>query len=588
MGFNRNFQSVLDVRFGGDSSLDALLLHFMTENNLEYTIDPDKNASAEQLKFMVALREGEFYAPCSDWMFLMLLKEGLPRLLLHEYILQWRAFIKLSRDFCPDRNVSSRFVQLARHKFRMALASPILIPSRLLKRFMTIFMSQSGIDDPYREIRRNLNRRADAIARSQTFDGVINAYAEDCGPCDRIDAKRFSLDMLEVERLMRVTTLSDTWTEDGFVEEALLEPGVQEELRGSSELFAPVYESLNVSRDGEKRILYIPSRAGSLIFDLQVVRCLLRLGHRVIMALKEGFFFEHPTFWDRDSDPVLAAAFNGAWFVSEDRLSKNELLNVMAKHQFVVISEGTRERFNPYRCSVTFSRAWKESDLIMARGADLYNRLIQCSHSYTRDIVNFFRDDSGLFHLFYRPKAEWVHKFSERYINEKAEEIVTEMRRARREGKTVMFYSGIIGSVPGQTKAAIEIMTTFVAHLRSQLDDVHIINPGEHFEEGMDGDDLMFMWEKVQRSGYINVWRFQTHFDIEKSFALMGRKVPPVWTGKDATYSTGCTKEMHIALDVLKTSPELQIIGPSAEKFFRRREYGVGKYCDVAIDSCAR
>jgi hypothetical protein len=160
------------------------------------------------------------------------------------------------------------------------------------------------------------------------------------------------------------------------------------------------------------------------------------------------------------------------------------------------------------------------------------------------------------------------------------------MRVARAQGRTVMFYSGIIGSVPGQTKAAIEVITTYVTHLRNQLDEAYIINPGEHFEEGMDADDLMFMWEKVQRSGYINVWRFQTYFDIEKSFELMGRKVPPVWTGKDATYSTGCTKEMHIALDVQKAHPELQIIGPSPEKFFRRREYGVGKFCDVAIDSC--
>jgi hypothetical protein len=586
MGFNRNFQSVLDIKYGGDASLDALLLHFMTENHLEYTIDPDKNGSMEQLKFMMALEEGEFYAPCSDWMFLMLLKDGLPRLLLDEYIIQWKTFIGLSRNFCTDRQLSSRFIQLARHKFRMALASPIVIPSRLMKRLVTIFMTQSGIDDPYRNIRKALNRRAARIVQSDVFDEVVNSYVDNGDKGERIDVKRYNLDMLEIERLMRISTLSDNWTPESFNESALKDSRISQEIKGISEKFKPVYNALDIEREGVKRILYIPNRAGGLIFDLQVVKSLLRLGHRVVMALKEGFYFEQPTFWDRDHDPILEPAFNGAKFVSEDRLSKNQLLDIMAKHAFVVISDGTREKFNPYRCSVTFARAWKECDLVLARGADLYNRLIQCSHNYTRDIVNFFRDEGGSFHLYYRPKAEWVRKFSERYINEKAEEIITEMRRARREGKTVMFYSGIIGSVPGQTKAAIEVMTTFVAHLREQLDDVYVINPGEHFEEGMDADDLMFMWEKVQRSGYINVWRFQTHFDIEKSFELMGRKVPPVWTGKDSTYSTGCTKEMHIALDVLKTSPELQIIGPSAEKFFRRREYGVGKFCDVAIDSC--
>ena len=343
-----------------------------------------------------------------------------------------------------------------------------------------------------------------------------------------------------------------------------------------------------LGKDSEvpKRILYIPIRAGGIIFDLKVIKTLLRQGHRVVLALKEGFYFEHVKYWDRDHDPILAERFNGAHFVSEDKLSKNELLAIMQQHQFVVISDGTREKFNPYRCSVSFARTWKECDVIFAKGESLYNRLIQTSHNFTRDIISFFRDETGDFQLHHRPKPERVHKFSERYITGKAEEIIAEMREAREQGKSVMFYSGIIGSVPGQTQAAIEVITAYVTHLRGQLDDAYIINPGEHFEEGMDADDLMFMWEKVQRSGYINVWRFQTYFDIEKSFELLGRKVPPVWTGKDSTYSTGCTKEMHIALDVQKSYPELQIIGPSPEKFFRRREYGVGKFCDVAIDSC--
>jgi hypothetical protein len=123
-----------------------------------------------------------------------------------------------------------------------------------------------------------------------------------------------------------------------------------------------------------------------------------------------------------------------------------------------------------------------------------------------------------------------------------------------------------------------------VDYLRSRLEQAFIINPAEHFEQGMDADDLMYMWERVQRSGLIDVWRFQTDADIERSFELMGQKVPPVWAGKDATYSTGCTKEMHIALDMQARYPEMQIIGPDRDKFFRRREYGVGKFCDAGID----
>jgi hypothetical protein len=146
-----------------------------------------------------------------------------------------------------------------------------------------------------------------------------------------------------------------------------------------------------------------------------------------------------------------------------------------------------------------------------------------------------------------------------------------------------MFYSAIIGSIPGQTKKAIAVVNAFVVHLRERLSGTIIINPAEHFEEGMDADDLMFMWERVQRSGLLDVWRFQSHSDIEKSFELLGEAVPPAWAGKDATFSTGCTKEMHIALSMQSKQPELQIIGPEPEKFFRRREYGVGKFCDAAI-----
>lgn len=585
MGFARQFDSVLDIRYGQDAALDALLLHFMTENHLEYTIDPHKNASGEQLQFMLALREGEFYAPCSDWMFRMLLEEGLPERLREKYIEQWQRFISLSRNFCTDRELARRFIQLARYKFRMILASPIIMPSRLMKRFITIFMTQSGIDDPYRDIRRGLNRQAAEIAGSGVFDEMVNRGPEEMPLAGRIDDLRFSLDLLEIERLMRIATITDHWTPENFSLEAFASSDLADELRGESGEFREIFGRLGKGGT-PRRILYLPNRAGGVIFDLKVVRALLRLGHRVVMALKEGFFFEHPTFWDRDNDPVLAKALNGAHFVSEDRLSKNELLAIMAQHPFVVISDGTREKFNPYRVSVSFARAWKECDLILAKGREAYDRLIDNSHEFTRDVVNFYRDAEGGFHLYFRPRPKRVHSFSERYITDKADAIIAEMREARQQGKTVMFYSGIIGSVPGQTKEAIEVITTFVKHLRSQLADAYIINPGEHFEEGMDADDLMFMWEKVQRSGYIDVWRFQTYFDIEKSFQLMGRKVPPVWTGKDATYSTGCTKEMHIALDVQKVFPELQIISPNPEKFFRRREYGVGKFCDVAIDSC--
>ena len=64
----------------------------------------------------------------------------------------------------------------------------------------------------------------------------------------------------------------------------------------------------------------------------------------------------------------------------------------------------------------------------------------------------------------------------------------------------------------------------------------------------------------------------------------MDKKVPPEWVGKDATFSTGCTKEMRTAIEVQQKHPEMQIIGTSREKFMRRNEYGIGKMYDQRLN----
>jgi hypothetical protein len=187
----------------------------------------------------------------------------------------------------------------------------------------------------------------------------------------------------------------------------------------------------------------------------------------------------------------------------------------------------------------------------------------------------------------YKPRHPEVIKFSHQDLEQKANTIVDQMKAAKQQGMTVIFYSGIIGSIPGKIKIAKTIMSTFVGHLKKQSAMTFIINPSEYYEPGMDADDLMYMWEIVQRSGLIDIWRFQTYEDIVIAFQNMKQKVPPEWVGKDATYSTGCTKEMEIALDVQLRHPEMQLIGPAKERFTRRKEYGIGKMYDQRLgDSC--
>ncbi|MFW6324644.1 MAG: ARMT1-like domain-containing protein [Desulfovibrionales bacterium] len=580
------FASSKDLFYGRDPYLDAWFLHFMTENNLEHSVDPGKNASPEQIRFMVVLEENQFFAPCSDWMLENLLRTEMTSELLTEYRKQWRHQAGLLKNHISDKYTRRKVVALSRHKFKRVLTSPFLIPSRLNKHLNTIFLTQSKTEDPKQAEKLRSNRRVKEFIDSKGLERILNACPGSSMGCSRIQDLRWELDLMELRRLFCLSTHQPIWDVKPFKPDwNSLEDYTNAQL---PEMDRTLTELLGPDSAGRKRILYLPEQAGGILFDILIVRALVRLGHRVVMALKEGYYFDAPTFWDREQDPVLAKALEGAYFLDDNMVSKNRLLQIQRENPFLVISDGTRERLNFYRTSVTFARAWKESNLIIAKGEGNFRRLILTSHEFTRNVISFFRDDSGELRFYFKPKSSKASYFTENQILAKAEKIIRKMRRAREQGYRVMFYSAVIGSIPGQTREAIRILNRHVEYLRERMEKTFIINPAEHFEMGLDADDLMFMWEKVQRSGLIDVWRFQSVADIEKSYELLGERVPPVWTGKDATYSTGCTKEMQIALEMQQKHPELQIIGPSREKFFRRREYGVGKFFDATIDPVDR
>jgi len=233
--------------------------------------------------------------------------------------------------------------------------------------------------------------------------------------------------------------------------------------------------------------------------------------------------------------------------------------------------------------STTFARIFKEVDGIISRGHDQKRRFFDTHFQFTQDIYNTSEGDQGSVAICYKPRHPAVIKFTHKDLEDKARKIIAQMEDAKKNGMTVVFYSGIIGSIPGKIDIAKKVMSVFVTFLTKQSAMTFIINPSEYYEAGMDADDLMYMWEIVQRSGVIDIWRFQTYHDIAQAFQIMQKKVPPEWVGKDATFSTGCTKEMRIALDVQRIHPEMQIIGPAKEKFMRRDEYGIGKMYDKRL-----
>ncbi len=568
---------VCDIHLGQNVRFDAWLYSMLMDNNLAYRMNPDLIASPEQMAFMVHMAPDQVYLPCSDATFLMLCADAPSAELRNQYNRSWRIITRLVRSFVPDKAQRRRILQFCRYRFSQYIGQHTLIPSRLVKRMTSLVLAQGHMtDDPWEGRRRESTlHQQEMLALPEVHD---NLEAMPVGPMPKgISAARRSMDYVEMARLLCLSAMSRDWLEK--------QPSGEEVRRAMEEAQTDceslrLYFEANAGRSGT--VLFLCDADGGVLFDLVMAQSLIRMGHRVIFAVKSGFYFFAPTLDDVETDPALKPWLRGGIVLRQNKLSKNDLLRHLREHRLVVIGDGTRERLNLYRVSVTFSRAWKEADLILGKGWRAADVLLGTSQEFTRDIVCYWRDSNG-FHIKLRKHARGARKFSEDAIAAQAENIIAGMREAKSLGRTIMFYSCVIGSIPGETSTAISLVHAFVDNLRKKMDNILIINPAEHFIEGMDGDDLMYMWERVQRSGLIDVWRFQSVEDIEESFALLGRKVPPQWSGKDSTYSTGCTKEMRIALDVQSKNREMQLIGPEPRLFFRRGEYGVGKYFDASI-----
>lgn len=569
---------VSDIRTGGqDVAFNAWLLNMLVNNNLLHRLNPSLVASQDQLAFMVHLAPDQVYVPCSDETFRDLCSSRLEDRLRRQYARAWRLAMKLLFSMPYDRQTRLLLARFCRLRFRRILHSHTEIPSRVVKRLTSyVLTSQGELDDPWYSMRVHALERQEAALSLPHVREALDLYPADATAS--IEALNRRIGILQLARYACLAANEPRWIR-GL-------PGKEELQRAfarAEELFFACLPKLGGVFERKSIILLLCDAAGGGLYDLCLAKVLTGRGHRVIYAVKDGFYFGAPSIRDVQEIPVLRKALKGTAQVCTERaLSKNELLRLLHKSRLLVISDGTRERLNLARTSVTFARAWKEADLVLAHGWRLRDILLGTSHTFTRDILCWWQEDDD-FHLEFRPRNPEEHKFSEEEIAQFADGIIARMAEARDAGRTVMFYSCVIGSIPGQTSTAIRVARAFVADLRARQPSAFIINPAEHFVEGMDGDDLMYMWERVQRSGLIGIWRFQTAEDIERSFALLGEEVPTVWLGKDATYSTGCTKEMRIAVDVQRSNPEMQIIGPDAARFSRRGDYGVGKYFDARL-----
>ena len=577
---------------------DAWYTAFFIENHIDHFAYPEHVATAEQIRFMVYTEDEERYYPCSDRMFRAIMSRNQSDFLQKKYVEVLDRVLKLIHRMIDDTWEKDYLDALIRIKFEHEIRDEIMIPSRLEKRLINIFLNRTQIEDPYFCEKGMRNLRAAGALRSRACRNALNVLeAEDLGRTHRtLTETREVLRFIELKRLLALTVETSLWIDDDAVRFTesdffrLFKRPVTGD--GAQALFD--FLGIRGKESSEhpglvpKKILWLGDESGEIMVDLVIIRLLARLGHKIIVGLKEGAVYTKVDFDDAHSDETLNSQLDKAYFIREKHLGKNELVDILrSDYNIIVISDGTRENVNLLLASTAFARLFKEVDGVISRGPDQKRRFFGSRFQFTQDIFNISAGEDDAVTVSFKPRHPAVIKYTYNELEDKAKAIIEEMRAAKQKGMTVMFYSGIIGSIPGRLLTAKKIMSVFVDHLRREYALTFIINPSEYFEKGMDADDLMYMWEIVQRSGFIDIWRFQTYEDIVQAFRMMKSKVPPEWVGKDATFSTGCTKEMRIALDVQKKHPEMQIAGPAKEKFMRRSEYGVGMLYDQRLaDIC--
>ncbi len=576
-----DYQRVCDIHLNTcDSASFVKISSFLRENNLLRSFNPEAVISYEQLSFMVSLERDQIYVPCSDKIFFELMQPEYTPFIKGEYRSVWRRLMRVLASLNLDKAKRKLLHDFCRMRLNRVALFHDIIPSRLLKRLTTYLINSISSNlDPWEA------RKAAIIARHTSLVGsaTMNALIDEMPSMENVKGIRAARHVLNKTKLARLICLS------AYAEHWHGDLPDSDDVRKSFAEAEKAMEGIwgrNFILNGGKHgtVMILCDSVENMAYDLLIIAFFLRRGERVIYAVKDGFCYDAPTMSDLQQDPTITQYLSSFYVCQDSALSKNALLQRLREWRLMVINDGTREPLNLMRVSVTFARAWKEADLILGHGPEIMEILAETSHEFTRDILVWDVDrQTGALSIRFRPRSASVRKFSDTDLQGYADGIIKQMRDARSQGRPVIFYSCIIGSIPGETQTALRLADAIVGNMRKQRPTAFIINPATHFVEGMDADDLMYMWEQVQRSGLINIWYFQTSEDIEEGFRLLGESTPECWIGKDATYSTGCTKEMGIALDMQKQNREMQILGPDPSSFFRRSEYGVGKYFDASL-----
>jgi hypothetical protein len=161
-----------------------------------------------------------------------------------------------------------------------------------------------------------------------------------------------------------------------------------------------------------QKLLWLADEAGELIVDLAIIRYLAQLGHKIIVAFKDGPLFTKIDFFDAEEEETLARELEGVLLIQEKSLGKNDLVNILKSDKNIMaISDGTRENLNLLLTSTTFARVFKEVDGVISKGPDQRRRFFDTHFRFTQDVYSVAKDEDGSTSVWYKAR----HQLSRRW-----------------------------------------------------------------------------------------------------------------------------------------------------------------------------
>ena len=220
-------------RFGQSPEMDAWLTSFFIENHLDYFTYPDQAASDEQVRFMVYVPSGERYYPCSDRMFEAIISRKHSAFIQKHYNKALQKILDLIEKQIEEPYEKDYLESLVINKYKLETRDEIIIPSRLEKRLMSIYLKRTLIGDPFLTEKTERNKQALAVLSTDAFiDAINHVDKKDLdNPPESLAEIKSLIAAVEFERLLHMANAPELWKTlqqwNGIYFGRLLRPKIQ-------------------------------------------------------------------------------------------------------------------------------------------------------------------------------------------------------------------------------------------------------------------------------------------------------------------------------------------------------------------------